>query len=238
MHSAKIRYSGIGYRMKVRQLPLEMRYMIEHKPIVITIVGAESSGKTTLAMHLAEYFGCPWVPEYAREYLEALGRTYGEEDLDIIADRQLETILTVVSSELSVVSGKTHSAPNPLKGAKDEFIASSNFLKSKIIVVDGGMMTLKMWAKIKYHKSIQIVEEALSDDITDLYLLCRPHKEWTPDPLREAPSAIERVWIFNQYLAELAGRKTLMELVKVEEGENLEKTILNIEKFLNENFSK
>ncbi len=183
--------------------------MIEHKPIVITIVGAESSGKTTLAMHLAEYFGCPWVPEYAREYLEGLDRPYVEEDLDIIAERQLEEI--TLKSKIQ----------NP---------------QSKILIVDGGMLTLKMWAKIKYHKSIQIVEQALRDDITDLYLLCRPHNEWTADPLREAPSVIERVWIYNQYLKELAGREAKMEMVKVNENEKLEKTILNIEKLLKEKF--
>ncbi len=41
----------------------------------ICIIGAESTGKTTLARLLAAHFDCPWVPEYLREFCEAHGRT-------------------------------------------------------------------------------------------------------------------------------------------------------------------
>ncbi|MCW1887105.1 AAA family ATPase [Luteolibacter flavescens] len=37
----------------------------------VAIVGAESTGTTTLAMDLAEALGTPWVAEYGREYSEA-----------------------------------------------------------------------------------------------------------------------------------------------------------------------
>ena len=41
----------------------------------VAIVGAESTGKTTLAQQLAEHFGTVWVPEYGREYTEvSVGR--------------------------------------------------------------------------------------------------------------------------------------------------------------------
>jgi NadR type nicotinamide-nucleotide adenylyltransferase len=36
------------------------------------ILGAESSGTTTLAQAVAEHYGTTWVPEYGREYSEAL----------------------------------------------------------------------------------------------------------------------------------------------------------------------
>lgn len=36
--------------------------------IRIAIVGAESSGKTTLCRDLAEHYAADWLPEYAREY--------------------------------------------------------------------------------------------------------------------------------------------------------------------------
>lgn len=36
----------------------------------VVLVGAESTGKTTLAQKLAEQFGVPWVPEYGREFCE------------------------------------------------------------------------------------------------------------------------------------------------------------------------
>jgi nicotinamide riboside kinase len=44
----------------------------------IVIVGAESTGKTTLAQDLSAALGAPWVPEYGREYTyEKLAREGG-----------------------------------------------------------------------------------------------------------------------------------------------------------------
>ena len=55
---------------------------------IISIVGPESCGKTTLALALAEGFHAPWVEEYARAYLS--GRSdYDEKDLEAIARGQL-----------------------------------------------------------------------------------------------------------------------------------------------------
>ena len=36
----------------------------------VVIFGPESTGKTTLAKDLAAHYKAPWVPEYAREYLQ------------------------------------------------------------------------------------------------------------------------------------------------------------------------
>jgi nicotinamide riboside kinase len=56
--------------------------------LIISIVGPESSGKTSLAEALALHFDAPWLPEYAREYLE--GRPdYVEDDLEAIAREQV-----------------------------------------------------------------------------------------------------------------------------------------------------
>ena len=55
---------------------------------IISIVGPESCGKTTLARALAKRFGAPWVEEYSRAYLA--GRSaYDENDLGAIASGQL-----------------------------------------------------------------------------------------------------------------------------------------------------
>ena len=56
---------------------------------IISIVGPESCGKTTLALDLAKRFDAPWVEEYARGYL--CGRpNYDENDLAAIARGQLD----------------------------------------------------------------------------------------------------------------------------------------------------
>lgn len=36
----------------------------------VVVVGAESTGTTTLSTQLAEHFGAPWIPEYGREHTE------------------------------------------------------------------------------------------------------------------------------------------------------------------------
>ena len=77
---------------------------MQHKPFIITIVGPESSGKTTLARELASFYDAPWVAEYARKYLEGLGRPYEENDLNHIAEGQLEAISRVLSHLSSIGS--------------------------------------------------------------------------------------------------------------------------------------
>jgi NadR type nicotinamide-nucleotide adenylyltransferase len=56
----------------------------------IAILGAESSGKSTLANALARHYGTTWVPEYLREFVETEGRVPDEGDQAGIARIQLE----------------------------------------------------------------------------------------------------------------------------------------------------
>lgn len=56
----------------------------------IAILGAESSGKSTLAATLAAHYGTLWVPEYLREFVDAHGRTPHEADQYGIARTQME----------------------------------------------------------------------------------------------------------------------------------------------------
>lgn len=55
----------------------------------VAILGAESSGKSTLAAALASHFGTLWVPEYLREFVDTTGRVPREEDQYAIARTQM-----------------------------------------------------------------------------------------------------------------------------------------------------
>ncbi|MES2018843.1 MAG: ATP-binding protein [Pseudomonadota bacterium] len=55
----------------------------------VAILGAESSGKSTLAAALAAQYGTLWVPEYLREFVETEGRVPVEEDQCGIARTQM-----------------------------------------------------------------------------------------------------------------------------------------------------
>jgi len=54
----------------------------------IAILGAESSGKSTLCEALARRHGTVWVPEYLREFVDTMGRVPFEEDQFGIARTQ------------------------------------------------------------------------------------------------------------------------------------------------------
>lgn len=56
----------------------------------IAILGAESSGKSTLAAALAQHYGTLWVPEYLREFVDTYGRVPDESDQYPIARTQME----------------------------------------------------------------------------------------------------------------------------------------------------
>lgn len=209
---------------------------MQQKPFIITIVGPESSGKTTLVRELASRYGAPWVPEYARKYLKGLGRPYHENDLIQIAEGQLKAMAEVLEGQFSVGSfqsavGSSQSSvgsltesvlpPSPLKGVNnnlnemevDLVRAQYSFLTFQreefgeeprpLVIVDSGMLSLRIWARLKYGITIPLVELALKDDVTSLYILTRPVSAWEADPLREAPNLLDRVWIYNHYLNEL-----------------------------------
>lgn len=59
-------------------------------PLRIAILGAESSGKSTLAAALARHYGTVWVPEYLREFVDVHGRVPEESDQFPIARTQME----------------------------------------------------------------------------------------------------------------------------------------------------
>ena len=61
------------------------------KPVLrVAILGAESSGKSTLAAALSQQYGTLWVPEYLREFVETKGRVPQEGEQYGIARTQME----------------------------------------------------------------------------------------------------------------------------------------------------
>ena len=43
---------------------------INSECVKVVFYGPESSGKTTLCFELSKYYGCLWVEEFARNYLQ------------------------------------------------------------------------------------------------------------------------------------------------------------------------
>lgn len=68
----------------------------DHSAVIrICLIGAESSGKTTLARQLAAHFSTVWVPEYARELAQVKGDVFADDVIDVIkAQIAMETVMT------------------------------------------------------------------------------------------------------------------------------------------------
>ena len=73
----------------------------------IVIFGTESTGKSTLAERLAEYFGEPWSREYAREFWDAQDGRIAAEDLDAIGRGQIANEESAAAQARRVVFSDT-----------------------------------------------------------------------------------------------------------------------------------
>ncbi|GAA0877386.1 hypothetical protein GCM10009119_03540 [Algoriphagus jejuensis] len=139
-------------------------------PKRILILGPESTGKSTLAEDLADHFGEPWVPEFAREYLEKIDRTYQYEDLLQIGKGQVKT--------------------------EDQLAKKAE----KFLFVDTDLKVIHIWSEHRFGKTDPWVLEQIKERKYDLVLLTDTDLPWTPDPLREYPELEMRQYFLEKYL--------------------------------------
>lgn len=132
---------------------------------IITCTGAESSGKTTLALALSEHFNEPYVEEFARVYLDEIDRPYVQADLLHIAKGQLDSI-------------------------KEAQKKATNFL-----FVDTDLWTIYIWNQVKYDKKLPGLEAMAASLSSDLYLLCDWNIPWEYDPQRESEHGREALFL-------------------------------------------
>jgi nicotinamide riboside kinase len=74
-------------------------------PRRICIIGAESTGKTTLAQALARELKCAWVAEYLREFCEENQRVPREDEQEFIIDTQEIREEIAASDDNALASG-------------------------------------------------------------------------------------------------------------------------------------
>jgi nicotinamide riboside kinase len=60
------------------------------RQIKVAITGAESTGKSTLSEALAIHYRSISIPEFSRSYIENLEHSYTYEDVEFIAQKQIE----------------------------------------------------------------------------------------------------------------------------------------------------
>jgi len=143
----------------------------------IAITGPESTGKTELAQHLAKVFNEPWVPEFARDYLEIYGPEYSLRDVEIMAKGQLLE--------------------------EDRMAAKAN----RFLFCDTDFTVLKIWCEVVFGKCPDWIDQMFRRHRYDLYLLCYPDLIWQPDPLRENPDNRLELFLLYQKALEENGVK-------------------------------
>ena len=130
----------------------------------VVIIGPECTGKSELSEYLASRFNTVWVKEYARQYLDNLGRPYAPEDLVQIAEGQI--------------------------ALEDEMTQKAQ----KLLFCDTDLHVIKIWSYFKYGFCDKRILQAIAGRQYDLYLLTYIDIPWVSDPLREHPDQREELY--------------------------------------------
>lgn len=150
----------------------------------VAILGAESTGKTTLCRDLAKHFKTLWVPEYMRSYLQnkwdKSGQTCSWEDLLPIAQGQ-------IASE------------NKLTLEVHQFAQSEQTIH--YLFCDTSLFELMVYANWYYGDCPDALTEAALTHHYDLILLTEVDVPWVADDLRDSPH--ERDSITERFKNEL-----------------------------------
>ncbi len=166
----------------------------------VVIIGGESTGKSTLSEQLAAHYQTVWVPEYARKYLENLGRDYEKDDLLEIAKGQL-------NAECELES-----------------------LAHQFLFCDTDLLVIKVWSEHRYHFCDAFILEQIEHQKYDAYIITSPDMPWVYDKLREHPSEEMRVYFFEKYIQLVQGQNVPFIVVSGNERERLNTAIAFLEK--------
>lgn len=143
--------------------------------IRIALFGPESTGKTTLAQQLANYFETEFVPEFARDYLQEKLEKTGE-----ICD---------ITDMLPIAVGQTKLENEGL------------LLANKFLFCDTNLMVTKVFSELNYNFCDPILDTAALNHQYDLVFLTDIDVPWEKDDLRDTPEGRDKVFaVFKQAL--------------------------------------
>lgn len=124
----------------------------------VIIVGAESTGKTTLARCLAEHYDTVWLPEYGREYIDKKGSGPEPDDFPAIARGHLSR--------------------------EEALLPRAN----RILIYDTDLIVTTVLAEYFLGSCPEWIKAASHERQGDLYLLTDRDTPWVADPhQREGP---------------------------------------------------
>ncbi|WP_282085513.1 ATP-binding protein [Aquimarina algiphila] len=173
--------------------------------IKVVLFGPESTGKTTLAKQLAEYYNTEWIPEYAREYLQEKWDRTKEictyDDLILIAEGQMKL--------------------------ENEAAKKAN----KVLICDTDLLETKVYSELYFNGLVHPVLDKVSlENVYDLYLLTYIDVPWIPDDLRDKPHQREEMFLSFK---ECLNKHNLPYIViKGDKNSRFEKAVTNISQLI------
>ncbi len=168
----------------IRENPLENLNFLdpEIRPYFVkrvVVLGAESTGTTTMARALAEHYKTNWVPEYGRFYSE--GKLYNN-----YSDWKTEEFIYIAREQNRI---------------EDEFAKSAN----KILICDTDSFATSLWHE-RYMRSLSKEVDALSLNRNyDFYFLTDIDVPFIQDGTRDGEHI--REWMHNRFIEELKKKK-------------------------------
>ncbi len=153
----------------------------------ICLVGAESTGKTTLARSLAAHYQTVWVAEYGREYserklAEGSGYDWTSDEFTHIAQIQCER--------------------------ENEAARNAN----KLLICDTDAFATSVWHRRYLHARSSAVEAIVAAHRRpDLYLLTDVHTPFEQDGTRDGEAI--REWMREMFVAELTAQQRPFQLL-------------------------
>lgn len=143
------------------------------RPIRIAVIGAESTGKTTLSRQLADMLGGDWVCEFARPYLEVTDGNVTLASMDAIWHGQL------------TLQHSAHTSSRPYVVCDTDLFATVGYWQLPHVTDMLGPCP------------DTLIRDALHD-VADLYLITQSNIPFEQDPLRyggDQRESLDAYWI-------------------------------------------
>jgi HTH-type transcriptional regulator, transcriptional repressor of NAD biosynthesis genes len=156
-------------------------------PLKIALVGAECTGKTSLAQALAQHLNTVWAPEYARLYTEAKWKAKWS---------------TAISREdaIQIALGQA---------CLEDHFAS---LAQGYLVCDTNLLSTAVYVRYYFGNIPDEIELLLAQRPAHQYYLLDAPLAWEPDPIRDTPEA--KLAIQALFVEELTRRQLPYQLIQ------------------------
>lgn len=173
----------------------------------IVLYGPESTGKTTMARQLAQYFNTVWVPEFSRDYLQAKWNR--------------EQKICEPKDMLPIAKGQMQ--------LENEWASRAN----KLLFCDTNLMESVVYSKAYYKGWVDsmLLKAALKAQY-DLYILTYIDLPWIEDDLRDRPD--HRDQMFSKFKEELDAQQLPYRILKGNFEERFDRAVEMIVELVND----